>query len=65
MDGRRVIEVLRLSSGKWLLSAGPHCVESDSDDRSLDAAIAELAQRSGESRQRIAVMVAREQLADV
>ena len=60
-----MIEVLRLSSGKWLLSVGSHCVETDSDDRSLDTAITELSQRSGIDRQRIAVMVAREQLADV
>lgn len=60
-----MIEVLRLSTGKWLLSAGPHCIEADSDDRSLDAAITELSQRSGIDRQRLAVLVAREQLADV
>lgn len=60
-----MIEVLRLSSGKWLLSADSHCVETDADDRSLDVAITELSQRSGIDRQCIAVIVAREQLADV
>lgn len=60
-----MIEVLRLSSGKWLLSAGPHCIESDAIDRDLDDAITELSLRSGIDRQRIAVVVAREQLADV
>lgn len=60
-----MIEVLRLSTGKWLLSSGPHCVEADSDDRSLDHAVTALAELSGTDRQLIAVIVAREQLADV
>lgn len=59
-----MIEVLRLTSGKLLLSAGAHCVETGADDTSLDAAIKTLAEQSGEDRTRIAVMVARATLGE-
>jgi hypothetical protein len=65
MDGRpAVIEVLRLASGKLLLCVGVHCVESDADDKSLDAAIKTLAEMSGVDRIRINVMVARATMTD-
>lgn len=59
-----MIEVLRLASGKLLLSVGRHCVETDRDDASIDSAIKTLAEQSGEDRTRINVMVARVMLAD-
>lgn len=59
-----MIEVLRLASGKLLLSAGPHCVESEQTDAALDAAIKTLAEMSGFDRTRIAVMVARATMTD-
>lgn len=59
------IECQRLSTGKWLISAGAHCAEVADDDRAIDAAITDLARDSGIGRTRIAVMVARRQLADV
>lgn len=58
-----MIEVLPLSTGRLLISVGPHCVETDSDDRAIDHAIAQLAEQSGQSAQRIAVVVARETMA--
>lgn len=59
-----MIEVLRLSSGKLLLSVGRHCVETEQTDGEIDAAIKTLAEVSGEDRNRINVMVARVMLAD-
>ena len=59
-----MIEVLRLSSGKLLLSVGRHCVESEGDDTALNEAIKSLAEQSGEDRTRIAVMVARATMTD-
>lgn len=60
-----MIEVLRLATGKLLISAGVHSIETEADDASIDRAIDELASRSGEMRSKIAVVVARWQLADV
>jgi hypothetical protein len=59
-----MIEVLRLASGKLLLSVGPHCVESGRDDAALNAACKTLAELSGEDRTRITVMVARATMSD-
>jgi len=59
------IEVQRQSTGKWLISAGQHAVEVDDTDAAIDAAVTKLAADSGIPRTRIAVMVARRQLADV
>lgn len=59
-----MIEVLPLATGRLLLSAGPHCVETDRTDDALDAAIRTLAEQSGEDRTRIAVMVARATMTD-
>ena len=39
-----MIEVLRLATGKLMICVGTHCVESDSDDASIDAAVKELAE---------------------
>jgi hypothetical protein len=60
-----MIEVLRLSTGKLLLSVGRHCVETDADDRSVDAAVKRLAELSGVDRNRISIFVARATLSDV
>jgi hypothetical protein len=57
-----MIEVLRLASGKMLLSVGPFCVEVA--DNLLDWGVDELARLSGEDRTRIAVMVARATMTD-
>lgn len=60
-----MIEVLRLVTGKLLISAGPHCVESEADDASLDVAIDALAEKSGQSRTRIALYVSRATLGEM
>ena len=54
-----MIEVLRLATGRLLISVGLHCVETAPDDAALDAAVKELARRSGTDRARIAMFVAR------
>lgn len=59
------IECQRLSTGKWLISAGQHCAEVDDDDKLIDAAITRLAADSGVPRVKIAVAFTRRQLADV
>lgn len=60
-----MIEVLRQASGKLLISAGAHCVESEPHDPAIDRAIDTLAEQSGIAAQRIRVMVARAMLADM
>ena len=54
-----MIEVMRLMTGRLLISVGLHCVESAPDDASVDAAVKELSERSGTDRARIAMFVAR------
>lgn len=58
------IEFQRQANGTWLLSVGMHCTEVADDDAAIDAAITELAKDSGVPRLKIAVLVARRQLAD-
>jgi len=54
-----MIEVLRLVTGKLLICVGRHCIETDGDDASLNAACKELAEQSGVDRTRIIVAVTR------
>ena len=56
--------MLALSTGKLLLSAGAHCVETDRDDASLTRAIDTLVEMSGHDRTRIMVAVVRETMSD-